>query len=82
MFLRDRVRIARVDFEVWLEDLVQRWEKYRCNHDWSPALLKGSPAKHCRKCESTINISPEEFYAVFSEHQYVSMSYTVRKIDV
>jgi hypothetical protein len=47
------------------------WKQCRCAHDWHPSSYRKlfssrrTPAKHCVRCDKTVEMSPERFYAEF-----------------
>lgn len=60
----------RARFKSLCEAATRHYQQRTCPHSYRPALVDGRPARVCRICEATQELSPEEFYAHFGErHQ-------------
>lgn len=56
--------------------LAKIWKQWRCEHYWIPSridtrngrgdITHSQPSKVCDYCQKVVELSPEEFYAIFN----------------
>jgi hypothetical protein len=48
------------------------WKQLRCEHFWRPAVKSGGiQVKVCDYCEKCVELSVEEFYALFGRMPFI-----------
>jgi hypothetical protein len=67
-------REVRLLYHTWTLRIIAAWDalvlayqRRTCPHSYRPARVKDSPARVCQLCDTTQELTIEEFYAEFGE---------------